>query len=169
MLHVLNKKFTGESSNASTLATNINLSRVDKRGLLQKSTSDLNEEYKDSLEIGATNRNRVRDEIKDDPFDTVEQDSLETTKIDTNHTNEGSTQFFPFAQIGTNWSSQECAAQNSTCEFNNSSTNQNVVENESINTINELQTNSTISTNQSIDHDSRDLPGILNSEKKKVV
>lgn len=140
---------------------------MDKHGLLQKSASDLNEEYKDSLEISATHRDRVHDEIKDNQFDTVEQDSLETTKIDTNHTNENSIQFLPFAQIGTNWSSQECAAQNSTCEFNNSSTNQNIVENESINTtINELQTNSTISTNQSVDHDFRDLPGIPNSEKE---
>lgn len=142
---------------------------MEKRSLLQKSTSDLNEEYKDSLEINETHRDRVYDEIKDDLFDTVEQDSLETTKIDINYTNEGSTQFLPFAQIGTNWSSssQECAAQNSTCEFNNSSTNQNVVENESFNTTNELQTNSTISTNQSIDHDFRDLPGIL--KRKNVV
>lgn len=156
------KSFAGESSNASTLAVDT-IPRVEKINLLQKSASELNEEYKDSLEISVIDRYsaRIYDDIKSDSFDTVEQDSLETTKIDANKTNEVTKQFLPFAQIGTQWS-QDCAAQqqNSTCEFS-SSTNQNVVENESINTTNELQTNSIISTNQSIDHDFRDLPGIF--------
>lgn len=170
--HILKKIVAGESSNANTLTTDTN-PRVEKIGLLQRTKSELNEEYKDSLEMSVTDRGCVRndDEIKGDQSeqDTVEQDSLETiVKFDANQTNDGTKQFFPFAQIGTNWS-QDCAAQNSNeCEFD-SNTNQNVVENQSINTTNELQTNCTISTNQTVDnqsndhdHDFRDLPGKSN-------
>ncbi|XP_055318924.1 uncharacterized protein LOC129576891 isoform X3 [Sitodiplosis mosellana] len=154
-------RFTGKSSHAYPLATDT-ISSVDRVGLLQKTASELNEEYKDSLEITATDRDRAQigeDGIKGDSFDTVEQDSLEAMKIDANKTNEGTPQFLPFAQIETNWS-QDCASQTSTCEFS-CSTTENVVETESINTTNELQTNSTISTNQSLDHDFRDLPGSI--------
>lgn len=167
MLFVAHTKphIAGESNGASALPTEIIMPRVEKLNLLQKSASELNEEYKDSLEISAVDRDHGRmdgDGAKShDPFDTVEQDSLEAnTKVDAPKTNEVTPQFLPFAQIGTNWSPNHCAAQNSTCELI-CSTTQNVVETESINTTNELQTNSnTISTNPSVDYDFRDLPGI---------
>lgn len=167
MLFVAHTKphIAGESNCASALPTEIIMPRVEKLSLVRKSVSELTEEYKDSLELSAVDQDHGRtddDGIKShDPFDTVEQDSLETnTKVDTIKTNEVTPQFLPFAQIGANWSSDYCAAQNSTCELNRS-TNQNVVETESINITNELQTNSnTISTNPSVDYDFRDLPGI---------
>lgn len=120
----------------------------------------MNEEYKDSLEIADATKTLNDDENKGELFDTLEQDSLEISKIDANKIkDERSTQFLPFAKIGTEWSNN-FAAQNSTNE-QNSDTNHNVAI-ETTNTINEftLQTNSKINTNQMIDEEFRDLPGI---------
>lgn len=106
-----------------------------------------------------SNRINDNDDNEGESFDTVEQDSLETTKADAIKTGDGATQFLPFAHIGTSWSN-ECAAQISTAQFN-SNTNQNV-EIESTNQTNEIdvQTNNSITTKQSIEHDFQDLPGI---------
>lgn len=126
-----------------------------------------NEEYKDSLEFDAVNEgsNRINDDDNEgDLFDTVEQDSLETTKIvSTKIGNDGATQFLPFAHIGTSWSN-ECAAQNRIAQFN-SNTNQNV-EIESTNQTNETDvlTNNSITTKQTIEHDFQDLPGTKNAK-----
>lgn len=117
----------------------------------------MNEEYKDSLEMADANRIHNAEENKGELLDTVEQDSLEINKIDaTNLTNDGIKPFLPFAKVGTEWSN-DCAAQNNTTE-QNSDTNYNVAI-ETTNTINEI-TNSKISTNQMIDEEFRDLPGI---------
>lgn len=122
-----------------------------------------NEEYKDSLEFDAVNEasNRINDDDNEgDLLDTVEQDSLETAKIVSTQigSSDGATQFLPFAHIGTSWSN-ECAAQNSTAQLN-SNTNQKV-EIESTNQTNEtdVQTNNSITTKQTIEHDFEDLPG----------
>lgn len=125
----------------------------------QKSTSLANEEYKDSLEFNAMDKNAIRnnDDLEGELLDTVELDSLETTKIDTIKSVGGAAQFLPFAHIGTSWSN-ECATQNSTSQLN-SSTNQNV-EIETSNQTNDLETNNNITTKQSNEYDSQDLPGI---------
>lgn len=100
-------------------------------------------------------------EIDGEPFDTVEQDSLENDKIDSTKASDGVPQFYPFAQIGTNWSNQS-AAQNSTSDFS-SSTNQTVEIDTSINSHElTIETNNNIATNQTVNDDYRDLPGNLN-------
>lgn len=100
----------------------------------------------------------MHDKVNSHQLDAVEQDSLEITNIDSNKSNEVTTEpFYPFAKIGSKWSN-DGAAQNSTNTFNN--TNQDVENN----TTNEFaeQTNSSIDTNQTYDEeDIRDLPGII--------
>lgn len=122
--------------------------------------SESNEEYKDSLEFNAASKVLIRNgsEIESESFDVLEQDSLENAKIDSTKSNDGVPQFYPFAQIGTNWS-HESAAQNSTSDIS-SCTNQ-VVEIEASNNTNEFitETNNNTVTNQSINEDCRDLPG----------
>lgn len=129
-------------------------------------TSQINEEYTDSLEFDAVNKgsNRNNDNnTEGELFDMVEQDSLETTKIESNKANNGeNTQFLPFAHIGTCWSNGRAASQLNIQPINSSNTNQ-TVENTTTNQTNAFadQTNNSINTKQSIEFDFQDIPGIL--------
>lgn len=179
-----NKTITDETRNSGEDAC-ISPSIDDASYSTQKCSSEANEEYKDSLEFTAASKNSNRNggvgndgdgdgngvggEFEGDLFDTVEQDSLENDQIDSIkiRSNDGVVpQFYPFAQIGPNWSN-ESAAQNSNNNHtpeHNSSTNQSV-EFETSNNTNELthETNhNSIATNQNlIDDEYRDLPGKL--------
>lgn len=121
----------------------------------------MNEEFKDSLELIVAQHENSND-MKGELFDTVEQDSLEIIKNAANETNGSElhtvSQFLPFAQIGTNWST-DCAAQKSTSQPN-SITNQ-IVEIESNDQTNKiaLQTNNISSINLSDTQNLGDVPG----------
>lgn len=129
-------------------------------------TSQVHEEYKDSLEFDAVIKesNRINDDDDDvdtegELFDTVEQDSLETTKIESTKMIDGTNEFLPFAHIGTSWPNECATAQPNTQQLN-SSTNQ-IVENVLTNQTNAFDddTNNTITTKHSIEFDFQDLPG----------
>ncbi|XP_031621785.1 probable serine/threonine-protein kinase DDB_G0282963 isoform X3 [Contarinia nasturtii] len=158
-------RFTDECGSSSTVAADTITKNDDRISLKMLSSLNVNEEFNDSLEVNTTDRDSVQDiddDIKGEPFDIVEQDSLETTKLDVITSNNNVPEFLPFAQIGSSWSNDECPAQNSTSEFS-SSTNQLVEIDKINNKTNEFddQTNNTITTNQSDNQDYRDLPGSI--------
>lgn len=153
-----------------------------------------NDEYmNDSLEVNVTNKGPIRNNsdgitIEADDNDTIEQDSLETSKVAMSiETNDGggsgdgkaanggkSSQFLPFAHIGTNWSNEYGATQqintalNDDHNCNSSSSNNNTtnpfIEIESTNQTNafvDVQTNhSSIINNQTSENNYHDIPGI---------
>lgn len=164
------KHISDECGNSSAVTADTITKCDDRFSSKNLSTLSINEEFNDSLEVNTANRDSLQDieeDIKGELFDTVEQDSLETTKLDVITTNENVPQFLPFAQIGSSWSNDDCAAQYSNSEFY-SSPNQSLIEIDTVNNQtneSDIQTNYNINTNQSDSQDNRDvlLPGTTNS------
>lgn len=138
------------------------------------STNQVHEEYKDSLEFNAvikeSNRINDDDDTEGELLDTVEQDSLETTKIESNKLVDGANEFLPFAHIGTSWPIESATSKMNNTQQLNSSTNQ-IVENVLTNQTNSFddETNNTITTKQSIEFDFQDLPGIRNPQNPQIL
>lgn len=138
------------------------------KGFSKKITAEASEEYKDSLEIVNKSPIHGSEKLKGQ-FDTVELDSLEITKIDSINLNAATTeQFYPFAKIGTKWSNDEAAAQNSITAIH-FHTNPDVENNTTNEFAQQTNSNNSISTNQMVDEDMHDLPGTSDGKLIKLL